>query len=188
MFSKDLILHKRGLFPRDSCKRVIDFFESNPSRHRDDFYPDLRKFTFVHNDSNPNDRVFNLVIPTLNEIIKEYVETYPILNDSCKFTISDDFKIQKYDPGDAYSGLHCENDGPRDDRLFRRILAWMIYLNDVKDNGYTEFPYQNRKFHPRVGDTLIWPAYFTHPHRGIPSKTQTKYIITGWYWFLDKNY
>jgi len=29
--------------------------------------------------------------------------------------------------------------------------------------------------------TVIWPADFTHTHRGIVSKTQEKYIATGWY-------
>ena len=57
----------------------------------------------------------------------------------------------------------------------------MIYLNDVTDGGYTEFPNQGKRFQPRAGDLLIWPAFFTHPHRGIASKTQTKYIVTGWY-------
>ena len=67
----------------------------------------------------------------------------------------------------------------------KRILAWMIYLNDVTDGGHTAFPTQNKKFQPRRGDVLSWPAYFTHPHRGIVSKTQTKYIITGWYNFKE---
>ena len=57
----------------------------------------------------------------------------------------------------------------------------MIYLNDVTEGGYTEFPSQNKLFQPRTGDILIWPAFWTHPHRGITSKTQTKYIITGWH-------
>ena len=59
----------------------------------------------------------------------------------------------------------------------------MIYLNDVTEGGYTEFPTQNKLLQPRSGDMIIWPAYWTHPHRGIASKTQTKYIMTGWYSF-----
>ena len=56
----------------------------------------------------------------------------------------------------------------------------MIYLNDVTDGGYTEFPNQKKKYQPRAGDILIWPAYFTHPHNGIVSKKNKKYIVTGW--------
>ena len=92
--------------------------------------------------------------------------------------------MQRYYPGEGYFVLHCENGGPHPDKeMTKRMLAWMIYLNDVKDGGYTEFPTQNKKFQPRRGDVLIWPAYFTHPHRGITSKSQTKYIATGWFGF-----
>jgi len=35
------------------------------------------------------------------------------------------------------------------------------------------------------GNTLIWPADFTHPHKGIVAPKETKYIITGWYNFTD---
>ena len=59
----------------------------------------------------------------------------------------------------------------------------MIYLNDVTDGGHTEFLNQKKKYQPRTGDVLIWPAYFTHTHRGITSKSQTKYIATGWFNF-----
>jgi len=36
---------------------------------------------------------------------------------------------------------------------------------------------------PRKGLTLIWPADWTHHHRGVVSPTQEKYIITGWFSF-----
>ena len=62
----------------------------------------------------------------------------------------------------------------------------MVYLNDVHDGGYTAFPTQKKKFQPRVGDALIWPAFWTHPHHGITSKTQTKYIATGWINYMQE--
>ena len=60
----------------------------------------------------------------------------------------------------------------------------MTYLNDVTDDGETEFYYQKIKVKPQKGLTLIWPADWTHTHRGNTSKTQDKYIITGWYSFI----
>ena len=56
----------------------------------------------------------------------------------------------------------------------------MTYLNDVDDGG-TEFLYQNLITPAEKGLTLIWPAGFTHTHRGVVSQTKTKYIATGWY-------
>ena len=77
--------------------------------------------------------------------------------------------------------MHCENDGGVDGSAEKRVLAWMVYLNDVTDGGETAFPTQGKKFSPRAGDVLIWPAYWTHPHRGIVSESQVKYIATGWF-------
>ena len=55
----------------------------------------------------------------------------------------------------------------------------MTYLNNV-DNGGTEFLFQKLKIPAKKGLTLIWPSDFTHTHRGVVSKTQEKYIVTGW--------
>jgi len=65
------------------------------------------------------------------------------------------------------------------------IPYYYDYLNDVTDEGETEFFYQKRIIQPRKGLTLIWPASWTHTHKGVPSLTQEKYIITGWISFRD---
>ena len=57
----------------------------------------------------------------------------------------------------------------------------MAYLNTVKDGGGTEFPFQNKIFSANKGDLIVWPAGFTHPHKGIVSLTEEKYIVTGWF-------
>jgi hypothetical protein len=56
----------------------------------------------------------------------------------------------------------------------------MTYLNDVP-NGGTEFYYQGLKSPAKKGLTLIWPADWTHTHRGIVDDKNEKYIVTGWY-------
>ena len=79
MFSKDHILHKKRLFPKDSCKRAIDFFEKNPERHRDSGFNHVKKFTELGIFSRPSEIVFNLISPLLKEVQIEYTETYPLL-------------------------------------------------------------------------------------------------------------
>ena len=59
----------------------------------------------------------------------------------------------------------------------------MTYLNDVRDGGETEFFHQNLRVAARRGLTLIWPADWTHTHRGIVSPTEEKIIVTGWFSF-----
>lgn len=60
----------------------------------------------------------------------------------------------------------------------------MIYLNTVENGGGTEFKYYNHVEKAEKGKLLIWPPDFTHTHRGLPSETEEKYILTGWYEFF----
>lgn len=96
--------------------------------------------------------------------------------------ISENINIQHYAPGGGYKQWHCERWG-KDLPNAARHLVFMTYLNDVNDAGGTEFLYQGVTVAPRKGLTLIWPADWTHHHRGIVSPTEEKYIITGWFSF-----
>ena len=63
-----------------------------------------------------------------------------------------------------------------------RVFAWMTYLNDVdvKDGGTTYFNHYDLEVQPKKGLTLIWPAEWTHAHKGNLLQANSKYIITGY--------
>jgi hypothetical protein len=88
-------------------------------------------------------------------------------------------KIQKTPPRGGFHMWHSEqtniiNSG--------RILVWTIYLNDIPDGeGETEFLWQGIKVKPKTGTVSIFPAAFTHTHRGNPVYSCDKYIATGWW-------
>ena len=186
--NKDFILHRRNVVSKEDCNYLIDFFESHPEMHKSgtvgSLGPDDKKKKDTEIVLSFHDDFVWIVSKYMSSCTLEYKKEYPFLNQVAAWNIVPSYKLQRYYPGEGYFVLHCENGGPHLDKAIeKRLLAWMIYLNDVTDDGYTEFPTQNKKFQPRRGDVLIWPAYFTHPHRGITSKTQTKYILTGWYGF-----
>ena len=56
----------------------------------------------------------------------------------------------------------------------------MLYCNTLKKGG-THFPFQEKTLTAKKGKLIIWPSDFTHPHVGVISKTQEKYIVTGWF-------
>ena len=56
----------------------------------------------------------------------------------------------------------------------------MFFLNDIKKGGGTEFILQKYVAKPKAGDFYIWPAYWTHFHRGVKAPKERKYIVTGW--------
>lgn len=91
------------------------------------------------------------------------------------------FNLQRTLPSQGYHVWHCENSGPA---CTRRVLATMMYLNDDFEGGETEFLHQSRRVEPKTGRMLIWPAHFTHLHRGNPPLSGEKYIATGWIEFM----
>jgi hypothetical protein len=60
----------------------------------------------------------------------------------------------------------------------------MIYLNDIKHGGGTEFIYQDITTIPRAGDFIIFPSGASHMHRGENAPLETKYTITGHFIYL----
>jgi len=88
--------------------------------------------------------------------------------------------IQHYEPGEGFFLWHHERGSP----TRTRELVFMTYLNDVPDGG-TEFLYQQLTIKARKGKTVIWPANYTHPHRGQISHKHEKYIMTGWLGYVD---
>ena len=124
----------------------------------------------------------NIVIgKSLFEGTNHYVRMNPQLNTIGKWQVVERYNLQKYNPGDGYYALHCESSNKL---TCQRILAWMFYLNTVPDGG-TYFENYDLTMEAKEGRLVIWPAYWTHFHQGIVSKTETKYIATGWFHFID---
>ena len=113
----------------------------------------------------------------LQNCLMKYIEKYPDCNDNLPFNLLTPYNIQYYPISGGFKKWHFENAGNN-----KRILVFMTYLNDVDDGG-TEFKIQNLTTPAKKGLTVIWPAHWTHTHRGQISNTKEKYIITGWYDF-----
>ena len=94
----------------------------------------------------------------------------------------ENINIQYYKPAGGYKEWHTERIGRMLPSAVRH-LAFMTYLNDVNDEGGTEFYYQRLKCQPRKGLTLIWPAT-GRISTAASSRHGEKYIITGWFSFL----
>ena len=94
-----------------------------------------------------------------------------------------DMKMQRTDPGGGYHVWHAEQ-GNGDHA--ERVLVYMLYLNSLEEGegGETEFLYQRKRIRPEANTMLLWPATFTHTHRGnTVLGDQSKYIVTGWFYY-----
>jgi len=86
-------------------------------------------------------------------------------------------KIQKTNPSEGYHIWHFESSGKE---LQNRTTSFILYLNDVNEGGETEFLYQKLRVKPLKNRLVLWPAAYTHIHRGNPPLDESKYILTGW--------
>ena len=171
------------------CNEIIDFFESNQSLQTKGLISggqnqEIKKTTDISlNPSdleNPKLSFLKGYFDLLNKCFLEYKEHYPFLKEIIKKIHIGHFNIQKYNPGDHFSGAHSERTNLA---TLHRVFAWMTYLNDVEDGGTTNFNYYKVKIKPKKGKTLIWPSEWTHVHTGDVLNNGTKYIITGWMHF-----
>ena len=91
------------------------------------------------------------------------------------------FKIHRVHPSKGYHVWHHEHDymSPY------RILVWHLTLEAPETGGETEFLQQSMRIEPKVGQLLIWPAGFTHIHRGNPPLEGSKTYLTGWFELIE---
>ena len=163
---------KRKSLSKDQCKSLIDLFEKTGK------IENPRGYSGVHTYLNTPQTAF--IRNILTENIKNYIKKHKFLDTLYTYWgFAEGFNIQKYSPGKAYMMEHMEHG--KDEEDSKRLLGWMVYLNDVKNKGGTCWPQQNFTSEPREGDLYIWPAGWTHSHHGIPAPNETKYIITGWF-------
>ena len=118
----------------------------------------------------------NIFFDEKNGPYQQYINKFSILKSQGRHSIYD-IKVQKTEPGQGYHIYHVENSQLSSRN---RVTAFMLYLNDVEDGGETEFLYQKRRIKPKKNRLAIWPAHYTHVHRGLQPLSGNKYILTGW--------
>ena len=130
----------------------------------------------------PDNEIFKEYFHSLYSCYQDYVTEWPFLATFAENLQISGFNLQRYQSGQHFQKLHTERSSLA---TLHRVFAWMTYLNDVDqgDGGSTLFSHYDLAIQPRKGLTLIWPAEWTHAHKGNVLKANNKYIITGWMTF-----
>ena len=128
----------------------------------------------------PENEIYKKYFERLFECYKDYNLQWPFLASMVKHLDIGSFNIGKYLPGQHFQKIHCERS---DLNNLHRLFAFMTYLNNVEEGGSTYFNHYDLDIKPRKGLTLLWPAEWTHSHKGNILKSGFKYIITGWLTF-----
>lgn len=169
------------------CDNVIKFFTEHPVKHAglcgaSEWKPMSKSSTDV--SLEPEDMDHPLIAPYIDALwdnIDKYKEEFPECYKDLQQWYIQGINVQHYAPKQGYYKWHCERCGAFNST---RHLVFSTFLNTVTEGGHTEFLYQKRAVEPTIGKTIIWPADWTYTHKGRVSKTQDKYIITGWLNFI----
>ncbi len=172
--------------PSSLCDELVKYFELNIGRQKKgvaggavnteikdslDITIRPKELTFKGNE------ILNEYFKVLFEFHKDYICQWPFLKNLSKKYEIGSFNLQKYNPGQHFKKIHTERSSLE---TLHRVFAFMTYLNDVEEGGSTYFNHFDLEIKPKKGLTLIWPAEWTHAHRGNVLESGSKYIITGW--------
>ena len=177
--------------PASICDEIIAHFDANSHRHSAGKVGsglDLEvknSFDLTVNPRElrtPNNEVYSRYFDKLYECYQDYLTQWPFVRMVAEEVDIGAFNIQKYERGQHFQKIHTER---ADIASLHRLFAWMTYLNDVseEDGGATVFTHYDLTIQPRKGLTLLWPAEWTHAHKGSMLSANSKYIVTGWMHF-----
>ena len=170
----------------EQCDSIINYIDTCPNIERGlmGMGVDVSKKDSwdIHNLFGNETDVDRMIHNALSECLKDYKIKNPELDSIGYWGLENKYNLQKYLPGGGYPQPHCEAGFITD---AQRVVVWMIYLNTVTDDGGTRFPQYDLTTDAVAGRVVLWPTSWTHFHHGVISKTQYKYIATGWYSFVS---
>jgi len=183
---KDFICVYDNAYTKEQCKEIIDRCENSKFLlpgfcvRPNGVVSDSGKKTLevaVKPRNNLGD-IEDLIYSNLKEPCTKYINSickkfdYKIFPDNLSDT---GYIFKKYVQNDSWFGWHS------DDTILskntRRILAIIIYLNDVDEGGCTEFKFGHKVF-PKEGSVLLFPTGFLFTHRGQKPISGIKYCLT----------
>lgn len=191
---KDFVGMYTNVYPDGFCNHMITEFErfreggycgnrqdsenTTKTKKQDEFlFLNFRNHSFSSfNGDSTNDIFFY----GLQNCYDSYMKEYDVLSDlNVKCT---SIKVQKTPPGSGYHVWHCEQGNGES---ANRALTYILYLNDIDPDGAgeTELLYQRMRIPPQENSLVIFPAAYTHTHRGnVVHGNKSKYIVTGWFY------
>ena len=168
----DFISVYDNILTSDECEyyiKLVEHYISNglitkeeKALHKTDHFP-----INFNNDVNYNilsgDNLSMEFLPKIKDSVDDYLKKFSVLGQE-KLLIYDT-KAKKIPIGGGFHNWHYENTGLQ---VSARKLVIQLYLNTIEEGGETEFLYINKRIKAEQGRLIIFPAAFTHTHRGNP--------------------
>jgi hypothetical protein len=171
----DLIHIHEKVISSDICNDLINFFESNKSKHEYINSHGCPTFTQLNLTKNRNQKpeLHNFLIKKVLEYRNNYYSSFSenLFPNAHAF---EEFRIKRYLPNRKEKfDTHVDVvDYPSS----RRFLSFFWYLNDVEVGGETVFT--NLVIKPSKGNLVIFPPLWMFPHRGNEPVSGPKYLLS----------
>lgn len=181
--------------PAALCRYIIELFESDPNHYQGNFFTNAgelkvdvskKKATELDLSSSQDVRWVQIewqLLQAVTATIAEYEELHVALRHIGIFG-DEGFRIKRYrntdDGGVEFHNWHSDNGSVRNSV---RVLAVLIYLNDVEKGGETVFYESGLAVKPKEGSIVVFPTGFTHAHGGAPPISGPKYVIANFLTF-----
>jgi len=183
------IMQWDGVFSRAQCEAMVELFEASPQFDGNLFsngrvqvnhaFKKAREVD-VSSDAASDEQwaaVDRLLLATMTRLLAEYEARNPAVRDMRNPLADEGFRMKRYrNDGREHHAYHVDA-GQEPFAAPRRVIAVLMYVNDVEEGGETVFLNQGRAVAPRCGRAVFFPAAFTHVHAGRRPVSGPKYVL-----------
>jgi hypothetical protein len=161
------ILVKDNVLNKNECISIIDYFKNKTESDT------MNGINYAHFTKNEYIK-FIFLKEKVTYLFEEYLKTYPQLNFVKDKWLLNEFRFKHFKPHNYFKGWHSEHSVDNN----KRLLCLQFYLSD--HNCGTEF-YDGYTVLSKTGRAMMFPAYFTHTHRGqLCPDLKDRYILGGY--------
>tara|TARA_B100000131_G_C17868775_1_gene513320 strand:- start:44 stop:652 length:609 start_codon:yes stop_codon:yes gene_type:complete len=200
----NFINQQDNLLTKEECNNAIDWILKNGSVCIDQYSPnnsaqyqycDLvdmsNRMPYISNDGKssyylPSNQEFakrfsppplKPLYNAINKLRDTYIDSYPEVFLHLAAWDLEYVRFKWWKPGKHFSDWHSEHDSVEN----KRVFSFLIYLSD---NDCSTMFKRYEDVETRAGRGIMFPAYFTHTHKGsICKKGLDRYLISGYYCF-----
>ena len=180
----DFIHKDENLLTKDECDGIIKWVFDNKKLETNE---DTKVYTGYDSCEimNVGENFHHVLSPpsltplkgAIDNMLEGYMKKYP---ESCNMNHweLEHIRFQWWQPGRYFSKWHSEHMKSEP----YRVLTYLIYLSDNDcSTDFKRYPSVESK----AGCGIIFPAYFTHEHKGNPCKKGLdRYVLTGYFSFV----
>lgn len=163
----NFILIKDDILDKNECELIINNFKNKTESEI------KNGINYAHFEKKDYEK-FIFLKEKVVFLFDEYSKMYPQINHMKDLYVLNEFRFKHFKPNNYFKGWHSEHSL----EFKERILCLQFYLSD--HNCGTEF-YDGFTVLSKKGRAIVFPAYFTHTHRGqLCPDLKDRYILGGY--------